>query len=78
MSPSGPGKFTAAALSDPAGKPYGAKAGGVHDLVQPRAESHSPLATKPQSSRRGMTAAQVGPSRRPDRHWYNDPCNYLG
>jgi len=25
-----------------------------------------------------ITPAQESPSPCPERHWYNDPCNYLG
>jgi len=78
MSPTGPGKFTASPLSRPAGNPVKPRLGGDHPSIQDGIDSQSPLATRPQPPRRGMTPAQGSPSRAHERHRYNDPCNYLG
>jgi hypothetical protein len=78
MSPTGPDTFTASPISHPAGNPVEPRPSGEHPSIQDGIDSQNPPATRPQPPRRGMTPAQGSPSRRPERHRYNDPCNYLG
>ena len=72
MSPTAP-------LSHPGGDPFAPPPDGEQAFIQANTEGRpDPLVTKPKPPGRGITGAEVRPLRRPERHRYSDPCNYLG
>ncbi len=68
-----------APLSNPGGDPVARRPDEEQTFVQDSTEGHpDPMATKPKPPGQGITATEGRPLRRPERHIYSDPCNYLG